>query len=381
MSEKQHAKLSASGAHRWMKCPGSVRLEETLPDSTSSYAEEGTAAHQLAERCLRENANAEAFLGELFNDHVADKEMTDAVQIYLDYVRDLPGASFIEKRVDFSPWVPEGFGTGDFICINDNVLTIVDLKYGKGVEVDAVENEQEALYALGALNEYGFLYDCEKFKMVIVQPRKDHISEWTIAREELLAFGEVAKECAARALEDDAPLIPDTKACQFCRARGSCRALAEHNYDLAVVGFEAIGEPIELKNSDLLTEAELSSLLEEIDILAGWADAVKSDATTRLMRGDPIPGFKLVEGRSNRKWADEEAAGKALARKLTAGVAYNKKVITITEAEKHLGKKNPLIAKYTIKPEGKPTLAPESSPKEALQFNPTDGFEDVKQAA
>ncbi|MEM8575544.1 MAG: DUF2800 domain-containing protein [Pseudomonadota bacterium] len=404
MAELAHARLSASGAHRWMACPGSVRLESTLPGESSRYAEEGTVAHEVASRCLQTGENASDHLGSRYYPsdeaegaffsvpvdstcpqdgpgYEVDDEMVESVQLYLDYVRQQPGTLAIEQRVDYSPWVPEGFGTADAIILHDGTAAVVDLKYGKGVGVDAEDNPQIMLYALGALNEFGFAFDIDEFKLVIIQPRRDHISEWTISRKDLEAFGEWARKCADRALADDAPLTPSTKACQFCKARGSCKALTEHIYNMACEGFEAIGGPVDLRNQMLLSPQERSALLNDLDILTGYADAVRAESIGMLMRGQPIPGFKLVEGKTNRKWADEEAAGKALARKLGTKDAYTRKTIPITQAEKLLGKGNSLIAKHTIKPPGKPTLAPESSPKPALEFDITDGFEAIDEAA
>ncbi|GFO80748.1 MAG: hypothetical protein A49_03750 [Methyloceanibacter sp.] len=397
MPEQAHATLSASGAVRWMSCPGSVRLEAALPEETSTYAEEGTVAHEVAAQCLRGGTNADSYLDETFfvkdgnvvesadgadRPYTVDQEMVDAVQMYLDYVRQQPGTLLVEQRVDFSPWVPDGFGTADAIILHDGGAAVVDLKYGRGVPVYAEENPQTMLYALGALNEFGFAYEIDTFKLVIVQPRLDHIDDdWEVSYEKLENFGAWANKCAERALADDAPLTPSTKACQFCKARGSCKALAEHVYKTACDGFEAIGGPVEVRDQALLTPAERSALLNDLDILTGYADAVIAETVAMLMRGETVPGFKLVEGRSNRKWADEEAAGKALARKLGAKVAFIKKLITITDAEKRLGKNDPLVAKHTTKPPGKPTLAPESSPKPALKFDPADGFDDLEEAA
>lgn len=395
-NQQAHARLSASGAVRWMACPGSVRVEAALPDETSTYAEEGTVAHEVGALCLRTGDVAANYVGNVFatkdgeistltdgadREYEVDEEMVESVQLYLDYVRQQPGTLVIEQRVDYSPWVPDGFGTADAVILHDGTACVVDLKYGKGVRVDAEDNPQIMLYALGALNEFGFAFDIDKFKLVIVQPRLDHISEWTVSREDLENFGAWASKCAERALADDAPLTPSEKACKFCRARGSCKALAEHAYALACDGFEAIGGPVETRDPAILTPHELSALLNDIDILDGWAAAVRGHAVAMLMRGETVPGFKLVEGQSRRQWDDEEAAGRALARKLGAKEAFVKKLIPITQAEKLLGKGDTLVAKYTIKPPGKPTLAPESSPKPALTFDPTDGFENIEEAA
>lgn len=378
MGEPAHAKLSASGAHRWMACPASVAMEADYPDEGSSYAAEGTAAHKLAEQCLHEDMDAEAFLGTFVDGFEVDLEMADAVQQYLNYVRDLPGFRFIEQRVDFSPWVPGGFGTADTVAIDDGTATIVDLKYGKGVRIDAEENPQAMLYGLGALNDFQFVHDIDVLKLVIIQPRLDHISEWEISRDELEIWaGRCVGPAAEVALSDEPEFSPGEKQCRFCKAKATCRALAEFNIRTAADGFTVVGEPIDVKRPDKLSDAEIAALIPQLDTLTTWAKAVEAYALAQLEKGQDVPGYKLVEGRSIRKWGDEDAAGKALSRKLGAKNAFTKKLITITEAEKQLGKKDPLIAKYTVRPPGKPALAPLSDKRPALQIDPTEGFDEV----
>ena len=205
----EHAKLSASGAVRWLECPASVGMEEAFPDTSSEFAEHGTAAHELAERCLTEDVTAEFHSGKTFNGFDADAEMAEAVQLYLDYVRNHKGKMFVEQVVDFSPWVEDGFGTCDCIVIAGNTAYVTDLKYGKGFRVDAENNPQLMLYALGALNEYEFIFDhINLFSLAIVQPRLDHISEFRITKSELLAWAETVKVKAQQCLEEDAPFNP-----------------------------------------------------------------------------------------------------------------------------------------------------------------------------
>lgn len=373
---RSHARLSASGAHRWLVCPASVRMEDGQPDSSSPFAEYGTAAHELAERCLREDLSANHLAGQEFNGHIADDDMIEAVQSYLDFVRDHKGRKLIEQRVDFSPWVPDGFGTCDCLILGDDAVSVIDLKMGQGVRVEAEDNPQAMLYALGALNEYGFLFeDVPAFRLVIVQPRLDHISEHVISREDLLAFGDYARERAAVALSGEGEAVPDHKACRFCKAKAVCRPLAEYSLGIAAEGFSAIGEPLQLKQPDSLSRGEIAALLPQLATLVDWTKALEAHAIHQLQQGRDVPGFKLVAGRSIRKWEDETAAEIALREELAGADLFTRKLISPAQAEKQLGRGHSILARFTTKPDGKPTLAPLSDKRPALEGNPAAGFE------
>ena len=350
--------------------------------AAARFAAEGTAAHELAERCLRQGANASDYRGEaLTADGFAfdvTNEMVDAVQLYLDYVRDQPGRLLIEQQVDFSPWVPGGFGTADAVVLNEDVATIVDLKYGRGVKVEADNNPQAMCYALGAAYAYSFLFDIPTFRLVIVQPRLDHISAWEITTSDLLTWAEDVLKPAVEAALSEAPAFhPGEVQCRFCRAKGTCRALAKHSLAIASDGFEALGDPVKPTDLKQLSNGEIAALLPHLDLVADWIKAVEAIALSQLERGATVPGYKLVAGRSLRKWADEaeaEAALRALP-KLKVADIFTKKLISPAQAEKKLGKTHKLLAEHVVKPAGRPTLAPVSDTRPALEIDPTAGFD------
>ncbi|BDR64438.1 nuclease [Clostridium tetani] len=362
-----HALLSASGASRWLACPPSARLEEQFENVSSEFAKEGTLAHELGELNLKLN------LGEItkrkFNSEIKKieenelftKDMPDYVEIYVDTCMEkvaeakakTPDALFkIEQRLDFSEWVPEGFGTGDFVIIADETMEICDLKYGKGVPVSAIDNKQMRLYALGAIAEFSFLYDIEKIKMTIIQPRLDSISTDEMLIEELLKWAEEElKPIAKLAYEGKGDFCAGDH-CKFCRAKAICKARADKNMELAKYDFQ---EPVTLDNNDI------AFILSRADELIKWAADVQEYALGQALQGEEFEGFKVVEGRSNRKWTDESKIGEILlGQGFLENVIYTKKLTGITNMEKAIGKKEVtrLLGDYIIKPQGKPTLAP-----------------------
>ena len=363
-----HAKLSASGAHRWMACPGSVAAEDGLPDRSSSFAEEGTIAHELMEKIL-------ANQGVRLNPY--KWEMIEAVTVYVNYVSSLRKYGedylFVERRVDFSEWVPDGFGTADTIIVNDEVIHIIDLKYGKGVQVFAENNPQAQLYALGAYAEFGFLTDAKKVRISIVQPRLDHISEWELSVTELLKFGETVRQAAADTQNADAKRVPGIKQCQFCKAKATCPALYKLTADTLMADFDQLDEIIPVNK---LTDDQMRAAIENRPLIEAWLSAVENLAKERIANGNGFAGYKLVEGRANRKWADETIAAERLS-KYTKEDIFTRKLITPAQAEKILGKKDKTkIEDLIIKPRGSPTLAKESDPRPEIKATITD-FEPV----
>lgn len=351
-----HAKLSASSSARWLNCPGSVKVIEQYEDKGSAFAQEGTAAHQLAELCLVNDRDPKHYLGQSLTDApdiAIDSEMVGYVREYIEYVKSFKGDLFVEVRVDYSNYVPGGFGTSDAIVFEDGILHVIDLKYGKGVEVSAVDNTQAMLYAVGALNEFGFLYDIDTITMHIYQPRIGNISECSIRVSDLLKFADYAKERALLALSDNAPLVAGDKQCQWCPHKPNCQALFEHCQEVIGAEFD------ELPQTDEIEPSRVEYILKNKKLIESWLKAVEENAFEMLMSGDEVKGFKLVEGRSNRRWIDDNNAELVLS-ELIGDKAYTKKLISPTQAVKALGKDKTKIEDLIEKPPGKPTIAPTS---------------------
>jgi hypothetical protein len=366
-----HAKLSASGAHRWMACPGSVSAEAGLPDKASSFAEEGTIAHDIAERALRLGFNCDTLCDRPDLAHIADP-----AQVYVDYVRALPGKHrFIETRVDFGEWVQGGFGTADAIVIDEDAgtLHIADLKFGKGVRVDANHNPQAMLYALGAYSMFSFLHEIERIKIAIVQPRIDNISEWDISVHDLLKWGEIARAAAELTAQPNAKRVPGEKQCRFCKAKADCPALYKLTEQTLLIDFDEYDEPVA---PNKLTDEQLAEALKARPVIEAWLNAVETLVKQRLSTGEPFPGWKLVEGRANRAWIDEDNAAKEL-EWLVGDKAFVRKLITPAQAEKALGKEHKkAVESLAFKPQGKAALAPENDPRPSITIS-ADDFDEV----
>ena len=355
-----HAILSASASHRWLMCPPSVRLSEQFPDDGGSeFAAEGTEAHELCEYRLK------SALGIPADDPVPhlqryNEEMEDCASGYATHVLSLVEEAkqtcsdpkvLIEQRVDFSQWVPEGFGTADCIIVSDGTLRIVDYKHGLGVLVEAENNPQMKCYALGALEIFDVLYDIDTISMTIYQPRRENISTWEISREELLQWAEnTLKPIAAIAFAGEGEFCSG-EWCGFCKAKHNCRARAEANLMLAKHDFRL---------PELLEDSEIEFILSRVDELASWANDVKEYALKRAVSGKGWHGWKLVEGRSIRKFTSEDEVIKAVCK---AGFdPFEKKLLGITAMQKLLGKArfDELLSGLITKSKGKPTLVPES---------------------
>ena len=362
----QHAILSASASKRWMNCTPSALLEKQFADEESIYAAEGTAAHALAEHKLKR------FLKKRSKRPVSDYDCDEMEECTDDYVslamEQIEKAKqscsdpvvMIEQRLDFSRWVPEGFGTGDLVIVADDTLYIVDLKYGKGIAVSAEWNPQMLLYSLGALELFGSLYDIEKVNMTIHQPRLENVSTFEITVHDLMEWAEQElmpkAEMAAKGEGEFA--VGDW--CRFCKAKNTCRARAEEYLRLA---------QMEFKPPELLSEEEIAEVLKVADELAKWsADVYAYAQDEAITHGRVWNGFKLVEGRSNRKYVNEEEVADA-AKAAGYEDIYKKSLIGITEMEKLMGKKDfqKILGSLVYKPQGKITLVPESDKRPPIQ--------------
>lgn len=366
-----HSRFPASASHRWINCPGSIRLSESahLVEPESAYATEGTLAHAIAEQKLRiaiDKTVKASDLKRLTKDPLYDGEMDEATTYYAGLVMEHYNAAgpdaelMIEQRVDFSDWVPGGFGTSDAIITNDDTIEVIDLKYGKGIRVDAEGNSQMRLYALGALAMCGALYDFDKVRMTIVQPRLDHVSVEEMAIDDLLEWAKVYVVPAAElAASDDAPLAAGDW-CRWCPARATCRKRAEKNLELARYDFQP---------GDLLDDDEIAEILSKVDELTKWAADIEAYALQQALAGVTYDGWKLVEGRSVRKYKDElQVAEKLKAEGFSEAVLYERKLLGITAMEKLVGKKKftETLGDLVEKPAGKPVLVPASDKREAI---------------
>lgn len=387
-----HAQLSPSGAHRWMRCPGSVDMERGLPDTSSEFADEGSTAHALADNCLSKGIDTlhnEALDG--IPEHLlkyVDEDMQDYVQAYVDRVREIRDSLIdpvlmSEKRLPITDYVPDSWGTSDAIVIGEvnNVVRlrrgyVIDLKYGRGVRVDADENEQLMLYALGADQAYGFIHDVERWVVVVLQPRLNSESQFEITAVALREWGlNRVVPAAQAATSGKGELVPGDKQCQWCKAKAICPARAKQALSIAQQEFDVIdldsGDRITtvVPCPQALTPAQIAEVLPRLGALESWANAVKAHALGQALSGVEIPGYKLVEGQTKRTWRDTTAAEALLFQQgIAKSLCYKPgPFIGIGEAEKLLKtiNKPPAVLNEVLhKPRGAPNLVPVTDPRQ-----------------
>lgn len=364
----KHAVLSASSSYRWIACPPSAILCSKASDTSSEFAMQGTDAHSLSEHKLK------IALGQKSKDPTAnlqyfDEEMSDCSDMYAQYVMEQLALAkekckdpivLIEQRLDFSKWVPEGFGTGDCVIVADETITVIDLKYGVGILVDAEMNPQMLCYALGALQLFDGIYDIDSITMTIFQPRRENVSTYTISKAELLRWADEILSPAAKLATKGEGEYKAGDHCQFCKVKATCRKRAEYNLELARYDFEM---------PSALEDDEIEAILSKIDDLVSWAGDVKEFALQQAISGKEWHDWKLVEGRSNRKYASEDAVADTV--KSAGYDPFEHKVLGVTAMTKLLGKSRfeELLGGFIEKPQGKPTLVAMSDKRPSMNIN------------
>ncbi|WP_213360122.1 DUF2800 domain-containing protein [Enterococcus gallinarum] len=364
----QHALLSASSSNRWIHCPPSVRLSENFKNKSSEYAKQGTDAHTLCEYKLHK------LLGDKVKDPTPtlefyDDEMKQCATNYATFVMEEVAKArqttpdpivIVEQKLDFSRFVPDGFGTGDCLVIADGTLSVIDMKYGLGILVDAYQNPQMMCYALGALELFDGIYGIQEVKMTIFQPRRENVSTYTLPKKELLQWANDILVPAAQLAFKGEGEYQCGKWCGFCPAKNSCRARADKNLELA---------KYEFKRPDLLEDNEIEEILEKVDDLVSWSNDIKEYALKLALGGKQWMNHKLVEGRSTRKYSNDNDVAAAV---IKAGYdPYDKKLLGVTAMTKALGKDkfDEILGDYVIKPPGKLTLVTNDDKRQALTIN------------
>lgn len=426
-----HAKLSPSSAHRWMRCPGSVALEAECPDESSEFADEGTVAHFLGSESLTAQVNAAHYLGQHIRinaegfaewgqatakDYEVTADMTVEVQKYLDFVRKIGGELMVEQRLSIAHVTgeAEACGTSDAVILLGDEIIVVDLKYGRGVRVEAESNEQLAMYAEAARREFEFLGEFQRVRLVIVQPRLDHVSEWDMpiaiqpgkdlpSLERFVSWAQDRATTAQLALEyranwvkgpDYSYLNPGDKQCRFCKAKATCPVLANHVLSVVADDFVDLAKPLVPQLAHVAETTHdnttLGNLLSSVDLIEAWCKAIRAKVESELLAGQPVPGFKLVEGRRGaRKWSnDAEVETTMKSMRLKLEEMYDFSLISPTTADKlhkagTIGPRQwPRLQELIVQNDGKPSVAPASDKRPALVIQATaDEFSNVAQTA
>lgn len=368
-----HAKLSASSSERWLNCTASVGAIKQLLDmsgkpnvrTSSPAAMEGTCAHELGEICLKTNDSPYDYIGKFLKDEptiIVTSEMARHVEDYVNYVQSFETKTselMVEKQVSYSEYATEGFGTSDVIILDGTTCHVIDLKYGQGIKVDVENNSQLMLYALGVYQDFDFTGHIETFELHIFQPRVNNISRWAISVDDLLTFSKRVKTASNNIATNNVEFKPSKKACQWCEYQGHCKATQRHIEKEIGIFFDDLTLPA-------VETIDYKMILDVKPIVESWLKAVEEVAFKKLSDGENVPGYKLVEGRSSRKWDDVNLVSKMLEKHLNEK-AYSKRLLTPPQAEKICTKEQ--FAEYTqhvCKTNGKPTLAKESDKRESI---------------
>jgi len=382
-----HARLfSASGSKTWLSCAAAATAQLEYDNNSNVHADLGTLVHKVGDLCLasKDSRDAEHYIGKDLKKYFPDgllvstvfpADMAPPIQSYIDYCRALQtrdSVMMVENRVSYRPWIAkeargkkneEGFGTADCLIVSDNILHCIDYKNGSGVHVDVKNNTQAMLYALGVYNELSFLYDFDKITMHIVQPRKQNICEWTISVKALLRFGKAVTKRSRQAVSKNPKFTPTPEGCQWCRKgmAGDCDALIAHTLAITSALF------------DDMTNPDKRTLLDNKKLILSTIAAVEKNVIATLEAGDEFDGYKLVEGRTTRKWTED--AADYLQENYDPDEIYLTKIIGVTLGDKLLSKEE--MSQHTFKAQGSPVLAPESDRRKSIQTDVTDEFSDV----
>lgn len=386
-AQRGHALLSASGASRWLNCPPSALKESKIADTSSRYAKEGTLAHEFCDINVKEHfkhmsksvctKNRNKFR----KDKLYSKEMEDYAKDYLDYiiekVKSDDACVLAETQVDFSQYVPEGFGTCDCIIIQDDTLTIIDFKYGQGVSVAAEDNPQMRLYALGAIEMFGDIYDFDKVEMCIYQPRIGNVDESTELVELLVKWGEETVQPTAKLAYEGKGEMKAGNHCTFCKLRATCRCLNDYCMETVKEDFEDVTGTL---STYTLEPSDIAMILERIKLVKNWLTDVEEYAISGILNGSlEVPGYKVVEGRSIRKYTDaDQVASVLIENGYDESAIYERNLLSLSKMEKSIGKKifSELLGDFVEKPKGKPTIVPESDKRQ--KYASDDDFDVVE---
>lgn len=366
-SNRAHAVLSASSSSRWLKCPPSAVAATMYPSTGTEYTKEGTLAHEVAEWVAREKLFSSAMVEAWDRDEIT-QEMVCCAEAYRDYIQELitddNAVVLLEQRLDFSPWVPEGFGTGDCIIIQRHRLDVVDYKFGKGVSVSAEGNSQMMLYGLGALNDFGDIYDIQEVGMHIFQPRLNNISVEEMTKEDLLFWGDLIQPIAEDAAQGRGDYCSGEH-CRFCPHAGQCPTLSADCMKVVNLGGGKAAVPT-------MAPWMIADILKQESMISGWLKAVKERALSQMLNGEEIPGYKVVAGRASREWADPGAVWAILEQTYDPQYYLKTELLSPAQIEKTIGKKmaQELVGAHIATKPGSPTIAPATDKREP--YNQTE---------